>query len=128
MPGYAAGRVAYLLNDRGLPVYGTRLLAVGIAFKPNVSDDRESPALDVLAELRQLGADITVWDPLVGSDRIEAHGYSAAEGPTEAAAALVLTDHDLFDYKALSAAVPVVFDARGAFRRRGITADNVVTL
>ncbi len=128
MPAYTAGRIADLLNERGLPVFGTKLLAVGIAFKPNVSDDRESPALDVLDELRRRGAEISVWDPLVGPDQIETHGYPAASGPGGEAAALVLTDHDAFDYEALAAAVPVVFDARGTYRRRGLDAGNVVVL
>jgi UDP-N-acetyl-D-glucosamine dehydrogenase len=130
MPAYTAARVADVLNEQGLPVFGTALLAVGIAFKPNVSDDRESPALDVLDELRRRGARISVWDPLVGPDRIRAHGYEPVDGSERsgAAAALVLTDHDGIDYAGVAASVPIVFDARGAYRRRGIRAGNIVTL
>ncbi|MGH8874066.1 MAG: nucleotide sugar dehydrogenase, partial [Acidimicrobiia bacterium] len=75
MPAYTASRAADLLNDRGLPVLGTELLAVGIAYKPNVADDRESAALEVLRDLAKRGARISVLDPLVGSERIAAHGY-----------------------------------------------------
>jgi UDP-N-acetyl-D-glucosamine dehydrogenase len=130
MPAYTAARVADVLNERGLPVFGTPLLAVGIAFKPNVSDDRESPALDVLDELRRRGARISVWDPLVGPDRVRGHGYEPVDGSGLAglAAALILTDHDDIDYAGLAESVPIVFDARGAYHRRGIRAGNVVTL
>ena len=130
MPAYTASRVADILNERGLPVFGTPLLAVGIAFKPNVSDDRESPALDVLDELRRRGARLSVWDPLVGADRIRYHGYEPVDGGDlpDVAAVLVLTDHDAIDYSGLAASAPFVFDARGAYRRRGIVAGNVVAL
>jgi UDP-N-acetyl-D-glucosamine dehydrogenase len=129
MPVYVADRVADLLNRRGLPVFGTRVLGVGIAFKPNVSDDRESPAVDVLEELARRGADVVAWDPLVGLDRVAGHGFGAVDGvPPDVAIAVVLTDHDVFDYEALAATVPLVFDARGAYPRRGLSVGNVVTL
>ena len=131
MPEYVAGRITDLLNARGLPVFGTRVLGVGLAFKPNVSDDRESPAVDVLAAMAQRGAEVWAWDPLVPRERIEAHGFIPVDTnalPEDCAVAVVLTDHDTFDYPALAAAVPLVFDARGAFARRGLTADNVVPL
>jgi len=131
MPEYVAGRITDLLNVQGKPVFGTRVLGVGLAFKPNVSDDRESPAVDVLAAMARRGAEVWVWDPLVPAARIEAHGFKPVIGdeiPGDVAVAVVLTDHDAFDYPALAAAVPLVFDARGAFSRRGLVADNVVSL
>jgi UDP-N-acetyl-D-glucosamine dehydrogenase len=130
MPAYTAARVIEILNERGLPVFGTSLLAVGIAFKPNVSDDRESPALDVLDELRRRGARISVLDPLTGPDRIRHHGYEPVDDGDfpDVAAALILTDHDAVDYAGLAKSVPVVFDARGVYRRRGLRAGNVVAL
>lgn len=129
MPDWVADRVADLLNRRGLPVFGTRVLGVGVSFKPNVSDDRESPAVDVLEELQRRGADVAAWDPLVDAERITAYGFDAVDGvPAGTAIAVVLTDHDVFDYEALAASVPVVFDARGAYPRRGLSAANVVVL
>ena len=131
MPAYTADRISDLLNRRGLPVFGTRVLGVGLAFKPGVADDRESPAVDVLEELARRGAEVLAWDPLVDASRIAAYGFIPVEGdrvPPDVALAVILTDHDLFDYPAIAASVPVVFDARGAYARRGLAADNVVAL
>jgi UDP-N-acetyl-D-glucosamine dehydrogenase len=130
MPAYTADRVADLLNQRGLPVRGTRILGVGLAFKPDVADDRESPAIDVLRELAGRGAEVLAWDPLVDRERIASHGFIPVDGgfPDGVAIAVILTDHEVFDYPAIAAAVPVVFDARGAYSRRGLRADNVVAL
>lgn len=129
MPDYVVDRVASLLNDRGLPVFGTRVLAVGIAYKPNVADARESPASDVVRHLLGRGAEVVVWDPMVPAATLHDLGFTVATGPDAGTAvAIVLTDHDAIDYPALAAAVPVVFDARGAYSRRGIVAGNVVAL
>jgi UDP-N-acetyl-D-glucosamine dehydrogenase len=131
MPAYTAGRVAELLNQRGLPVFGTKVLGVGIAYKPNVADDRESPAVQVLEELGRRGAEILVLDPLLEPDRIKAHGFAPVEevdGEDQVALAVILTDHDALDLEAIAAAVPVVFDTRAAYRRRGLRNPNVVTL
>ncbi|MGH8946190.1 MAG: nucleotide sugar dehydrogenase, partial [Acidimicrobiia bacterium] len=75
MPPYNASRIADLLNMRGQAVFGSQILGVGIAYKPNIADDRESASLEVLAELTRRGAKISVLDPVVGSSGIEAHGY-----------------------------------------------------
>jgi UDP-N-acetyl-D-mannosaminuronate dehydrogenase len=73
---------------------------------------------------------VLAWDPLVDPERIASYGFAPVEGgvPEGVALAVILTDHDGFDYRAIAAAVPVVFDARGAFSRRGLAADNVVAL
>ena len=130
MPVYTAARIADILNGRGLPVFGTRLLGVGIAYKPNVRDDRESASLAVLEELRRRGAVVDVLDPIVGDATIARRGFAAAnpDALDGYALAIVLTDHDVIDLAALAAAVPVVFDTRGAYRRRGVEAGNVLTL
>lgn len=131
MPAYNADRIAGILNRRGLPVFGTEILGVGIAYKPDIADDRESASLDVLSDLRRRGARVAVLDPLVGADRIRHHGYEPVEAGDDLsrfALAAVLCDHSAIDYRALAEAVPVVFDARGVYRRRGIGADNVTAL
>jgi UDP-N-acetyl-D-glucosamine dehydrogenase len=129
MPVYVADRVEGLLKRRGVAVAGAKVLGVGLAFKANVSDDRESPAVDVLRELTGRGAEVSVWDPLVEADRIEGRGFKAVEDADgDYAVAVILADHDVFDYRALATAVPAVFDARGAFARRGLNAANVEDL
>lgn len=128
MPGWTARRVGSMLNRRGLPIFGTRILGVGISYKPDIADDRESASARVLVELRNQGAEVEVFDPLVPPDRIRRHGFEPATSFDGYSAALILTDHQGIDYKAISAAVPVVFDTRNAYRRRGIEVDNVEVL
>jgi UDP-N-acetyl-D-glucosamine dehydrogenase len=131
MPAYVVGRIADVLNDRGLPLKDTRILALGIAYKADVADDRESPALDVLRLLRRRGADIGVLDPHVPAERIAERGYTAVD--PEAALdgwtlALVLTDHRDVDYGRVADEVGLVFDTRDAYRSRGLVRDDVVAL
>jgi len=131
MPAYTASRVADLLNDRGLPVSGTAILGVGIAYKPNVGDDRESASIEVLRHLEDRGARISVLDPVVGERRIAAHGFTPVDQRDRLdgfAIAVILTDHAVLDLKAIADAVPVVLDTRGAYRRAGIAGDSVVPL
>ncbi|MBW3619450.1 MAG: nucleotide sugar dehydrogenase [Actinobacteria bacterium] len=131
MPIYVVDRLTQLLNDRGLPLRGTRILALGIAYKRDVADDRESPALDVLRLLALRGADIGVLDPHVPTDRIAQHGYVAVGGDDPLAdwdLALVLTDHTAVDYARVAGEVGLVFDTRDAYRTRGLAGDAVVAL
>ena len=131
MPAYSADRIAEILNRRGLPVRGTPILGVGIAYKPDIADDRESASFQVLDVLKERGAVVAVLDPVVGARRIEALGYEPV-GPDDDLArfelAAVLTDHSDLDYKRLADQVPAVYDARGVYRRLGITAENVEPL
>jgi UDP-N-acetyl-D-glucosamine dehydrogenase len=130
-PVYTAGRIAALINEQRLPVNGTPILAVGIAYKPNIADDRESASIEVLRALESQGALVSVLDPVVGKDRIEHLGFTAVEPGDDLgrfAVAAVLTDHDGIDYAGLADAVPIVFDARGTYRARGLQAPNVRAL
>jgi len=131
MPSYNVDRIASILNRRGLPVFGTKILGVGIAYKPDVSDDRESASLEVLKELERRGAVISVLDGVVGASRIREHGFEpeSLDGTTEGyELAVVLTDHSGVDYAAIAGRVPFVYDTRGVFRRLGIDAVNVEPL
>jgi UDP-N-acetyl-D-glucosamine dehydrogenase len=131
MPAYAVARIAELLNSVGKPVHASRVLAVGVAYKPNVSDDRESPAWDVIAGLEARGADITIHDPVVGCERLARRGHEVVDRPSDMGdhdIAVILTDHDRVDLHAIAARVPLVFDTRGAYHRRGLAADHIVAL
>ena len=130
-PGYTANRIGALMNEHRLPVNGSEILGVGIAYKPNIADDRESASIEVLRELEGKGAIISVLDPVVGRKRIEETGFVAVDPGDDLsrfALAAVLTDHDDIDYAALAAAVPIVFDARGTYRARGLSVPNVHAL
>lgn len=131
MPDWVASRILDELNDRGLPVFGTRILAVGLAYKKNIADERESPSWDVVERLSRRGAHIGLLDPRVPADRLARNGHEVvtADGSfADWTMAVVLTDHDDVDYERLASEVDAVFDTRGVFRRKGIDADNVVVL
>ncbi len=131
MPAYTAGRVGDILNRQGLPVYGTRILAIGIAYKPDVADDRESASVEVIKHLAERGAEMSVLDPVVGDERIRQHGFEPVSPEADLSGfplAVVLTDHRTIDYRRVAAQVGEVFDTRGVFRRTGIEAPNVIPL
>lgn len=128
MPMYTANRVGDALNEHGIAVKGARILGVGIAYKPNIADDRESASLDVLRILEGRGAVIAVHDPIVGDDRIRSNGFESSDATDEYDIAVILTDHNEIDLAAIAARSRVVFDARGAYRKRGIDASNVVVM
>ncbi|MFO8074798.1 MAG: nucleotide sugar dehydrogenase [Egibacteraceae bacterium] len=131
MPHYTADRAAEVLNGQGKAVFGARILGVGVAYKPNVADDRESPAYDVLRELAGRGGEVSVLDPLVEDDRVRQMGYAPIGVTADLSGfdlAVLLTDHDALDLGRIAKEVPVVFDTRGAYRKRAIDADNVAAL
>jgi UDP-N-acetyl-D-glucosamine dehydrogenase len=131
MPSYNASRIAEILNDRGIAVKGSHILGVGIAYKPNIADDRESAAIDVLRELQGRGARVSVLDPVVGDARISERGFEPVSVDAELTGfdlVAILTDHGGIDYARLAAQLPVVYDARGAYRKRGVEAGNVIPL
>ena len=130
-PEYTAERIAAVLNERQIAVNGAEILGIGIAYKRNIADDLESASIEVLRLLEARGAVVSVLDPIIGSDAIEHHGFTAVDEDEDLgrfALGAVLTDHDDIDYDRIAAFVPVIFDSRGAYRARGIVALNVVAL
>ena len=128
MPAYTVSRVAGLLNKHGLPIQGTEILAIGLSYKANIADDRESASLEVLSELVEQGAEVSVIDPVIGSRRITELGYRATEDNEDLShyqIGVVLTDHDQIDYQRISDQLPLVFDTRGVYRRLGIVGKNI---
>ncbi len=131
MPAYNAARIADLLNLGGRPLMGSKILAVGIAYKRDIADYRESASLEVLAELERRGAVISVLDPVVGPERIAGLGHQTVmpdDSFAEFDLAAVLTDHSDIDYRKLVDEVPLIYDTRGVFRRLGIESDSITTL
>ncbi|MFO7778045.1 MAG: nucleotide sugar dehydrogenase [Nitriliruptoraceae bacterium] len=131
MPDYTVGRIAALLNERGLAVGGARILGIGAAYKRNIADDRESPSIDVLRLLARRGAQLGVLDPHVPMEQLSRHGFEPLLDADDLSGwdlAVVLTDHDAVDYAAVAREVPQVFDTRGVYRRLGLDVSNVVAL
>ncbi len=131
MPKYVVERTARLLNDRGQALKGSTVLAVGLTYKPNIADDRESPSVEVVELLVKRGVDVHVIEPMLTQASVEAHGVTALDDDASLVGidlAIVLTDHDDVAYEAIAASVPFVFDTRGAYRKRGLSIANVVEI
>lgn len=120
MPYYAFGRISSALNDIGKPVKGSRVLILGMSYKPDVGDLRESPSLKLLELLRESGAEVAYHDPHVPN--LSQHKLSSVElGRRElesACCAVIATDHSSVDLRPVVESVPKIVDLRNAVRRR----------
>lgn len=118
MPRYVVERVAEALNGRSRAVRGARVHLFGMAYKANVSDVRESPALDVAELLRRRGAVVTYSDPFVPAVRAGAVSMDAVSAEQALAGgidcAVITTDHRGVDYRAIAREAPLVVDTRNA--------------
>jgi len=123
MPRYVMQRIQDAMNESGKAIRGASFLVLGAAFKPNVSDTRESPAIDVIGLLRDRGAEVSYFDPYVPAFEEEGWGLTSVEDPIAAAqkvdCVVIVTDHDGVDYAAISSAAPLVFDTRNALKGGG---------
>lgn len=118
MPALVVQRVAQALNDQRKPVNGSRILVLGVAYKRDIDDMRESPALDVIRLLEERGAEVVYHDPHVPSFREDGHErlsvpFSDAE-LARADAVVIVTDHSSVDYQRVVDVAPVVVDTRNA--------------
>jgi UDP-N-acetyl-D-glucosamine dehydrogenase len=111
MPEHVAGKVADLLNEDRLAVNGSRVLILGVSYKPDVGDVRESPAIDVIEQLERKGAEISYHDPHVREVTIGDKTYKNVELSDE-----VLSGCDIavIDWDRVVAWAPRVFDTRNA--------------
>jgi UDP-N-acetyl-D-glucosamine dehydrogenase len=117
MPNYVVRRVTRALNERGLAVKGSRILVLGLGYKRNTSDARESPSVQVASELATLGADVRAADPFVDERVLRGQVTRAECNAEELAAAdavVMLTNHDAFDVKTIVENARYVLDCRHA--------------
>jgi UDP-N-acetyl-D-glucosamine dehydrogenase len=132
MPRYVVQRVQDAMNLLGKSIQGSKILVLGVAYKKDVSDVRESPALDVIALLLDKGAQVEYHDPYV--PLIEGEGWNLKSssdviGAVKQADCVVLvTDHSDFDYQGIANAAEFIFDTRNAFRYRGIESPKIMRL
>ena len=130
MPDYVVSRVADALNQQGKALRGARILVIGAAYKRDVGDTRESPALKVMAKLRQKGVIVRYHDPFVPEVNGTGEALrSVALTPQEmenSDCAVVVTDHSSLPYRDLVRHCRLIFDTRNALKR--YRADNVVRL
>lgn len=128
MPEHVMERVAWLLNDEGLAVSNASILVLGVTYKPDVGDTRESPAEDIIQGLAERGADIDYHDPYVPEYEVGGVTYESIDldglvGTYDLV--VVVTDHTEIDYDSLAEDASLVFDTRGSMDRSN---DNVEAL
>ncbi|MFZ5912442.1 MAG: nucleotide sugar dehydrogenase [Chloroflexota bacterium] len=120
MPRYVVGRILEAMNDRGKTLKGSKVLVLGVAYKPDIDDVRESPALDVIGLLQKKGAQVEYHDPYIPHIHHEYDGWhmdsikDVMQGVKGADAVVVVTNHKVYDYKAILEAAKFVFDSRNA--------------
>ena len=127
MPRHVVTRVLEAMNDRGKTLKGNKVLVLGVAYKPNIDDVRESPALDVIALLRQKGALVEFHDPQIHHIHHERENWkmeSIADAELmnsvkSADAVIIITDHKAYDYAAILEAASFIFDSRNALSKYG---------
>jgi len=128
MPHFIIEKVQSALNDVSKPVKGSRIHVMGVAYKRDIDDVRESPALDIIHLLLRRGATVSYSDPYVPEISIDGAALQAS-GESELAGAdcvLIITDHKAFDYKALASSAKLIVDTRNALK--GIQGTNIVRL
>ncbi len=116
-PAYCVDRVARALNEAEKSVKGSRVLMLGVSYKPGVGDIRESPALEIVGLLRGLGADVSYHDPFVAElPEFGLESVDLDEGLRSADIAAVVTPHPGIDYGDIVATAPLTIDFRGVTR------------
>jgi len=129
MPHSVVDKVQHALNNYSKAVKGAHIHVIGVAYKRNIDDMRESPALDVILLLKKLGAEVTYSDPYVPKlkfDGFDMASQDALASAKQADCCVIITDHTDFDYKGLLAASKLIVDTRNALR--GIESDKIVRL
>lgn len=127
MPYYVVGRAIKALNASGIPVKGTRILLIGIAYKPDVDDMRESPALKIMALLEQEGALVDYHDPYIPIlHKIRKYRFEKESIPLtpeniiQYDAVIITTNHSNIDYNLILDKAKLIIDTRNALNTKGI--------
>jgi len=132
MPRYVVGLVQDALNEQRKSLKDSNVLVLGAAYKPDIDDLRESPAIDVIGLLMKKGACVSYHDPYVGS--FSHDSWSMQSVPDLMAAVktadcvVVVTNHKSYDYKAILDAAQLVVDTRNALAKVGADNPKVVKL
>jgi UDP-N-acetyl-D-glucosamine dehydrogenase len=123
MPEWVVEKTAAALNERGKALKGSRILVLGIAYKKNVDDTRESPAVEIMELLRARGAEVAYSDPWVPRlPRMREHHFDlasmalTANGLATFDCIVLATNHDSFDYELIRQHAGLVVDTRGVYR------------
>jgi len=132
MPAVVARKVTQALNEEKKAVNGSRILVLGVAYKKDIDDMRESPALDVIRLLEQQGAKVLYHDPFVPKYREDGHEHSSVpltdEELTSADAVVIVTDHSTVDYQRVVHLARVIVDTRNATAKLDKGKGRIVSL
>lgn len=122
MPDWVVGKLAHALNARKKSINGSKVLVLGIAYKKNVDDMRESPSVHLMERLRALGAEVAYSDPHVPVfPKMREHHFELSSEPLTAESlkgydcVLLATDHDKFDYDFIQQHAALIVDSRGKY-------------
>jgi UDP-N-acetyl-D-glucosamine dehydrogenase len=136
MPAYVVDKTARAIDARsGKGLNGATILLLGVAYKKNIDDVRESPALSIMRKLRGLGASVNYFDPYVSSlpktrEYAELQGLKSVEWDamrfSKYDAVVIVTDHDGLDYSDLAVKAKLIIDTRNVMARNGADLRNVV--
>jgi UDP-N-acetyl-D-glucosamine dehydrogenase len=134
MPRYVVSRLMEGLNDRGKALKGSKVLVLGVAYKPDIDDVRESPALDVIGLLQNKGAQVEYHDPYIPHIHHETDDWhmdsisDLMRAVEESDVVMIVTNHKMYDYTAILKSAKFVFDSRNATRNLEKDMDKVVLL
>lgn len=134
MPRYVVSRILDAMNDRGQVLKGSKVLVLGVAYKPDIDDVRESPALDVIALLKKKGADVEYHDPYIPQFHHENEGWhmhsisNMMASVRAADVVVVVTNHKTYNYPEILDAAKFIFDTRNALGKWGKESSKVVRL
>jgi len=129
MPEHVVSKVSEILNEDRIAVNGARILVIGVAYKANVSDIRESPAVDVIRGLAERGGEVSFHDPHVPEVEVDGKTYKRVDLSDDQLSAsdvvVIVTDHAAIDWQRVVNAAPRVFDTRNATRHVAGAAEKV---
>lgn len=132
MPYYVVAKLQRLLNQRGRCLNGARIFVLGVTYKADVADPRETPARKIMELLQRDGATLTYADPYTPHMDVAGRSYAAVEINVDRLAqsdcVLILTAHSAFDYERIVRHAPLVYDTRHATKAVQGTTDHVVVL
>jgi UDP-N-acetyl-D-glucosamine dehydrogenase len=129
MPEFVVEKVQHALNDATKPVRGSRIHVIGAAYKRDIDDVRESPALDIIVLLQRMGANVTFSDPYVHRLRINDSYLESQDllpGVQAADCVVIITDHTGVDYRAVVERAKLIVDTRHALK--GFKSEKIVKL
>jgi len=130
MPYYVVSRISDALNSKGKTLHGSRILVLGVAYKKDVEDVRESPSLKLIKLLLEKRANVSYNDPYVSSVRVNQNDLSSVELTderlTSADCVVIATDHSCYGYRSIAQKAQLVFDTRGATRK--LKSKNIIRL